>query len=401
MRDRRQAVEIVFDHATKRYPGRDTPAVDDLSMTIPAGEVCCLVGPSGGGKTTAMKLVNRLVELTAGDVRVDGTSVNALDETALRRGIGYVIQQVGLFPHMTVAENVATVPKLLGWSKREIAQRTDQLLDLVDLPARDYRSRYASQLSGGERQRVGLARALAADPPLMLMDEPFGALDPITRTRLQNELLRIQRELRKTIIFVTHDIDEAILIGDRIAILREGGVLAQYDTPEELLAHPADDYVARFVGADRGLKRLSLTKLDEVELEPANGAVGPLLDGHDDAPRRALRDADRRRPRGRRRVRRRDAEAADARPADGAAAVMAEPVIPDFGQASDCVAENHLFCTDWVRENWDPVLQPALIDHIKLTADRGRDRLRHSRSSLRFWRTASATSSGRSRSSRR
>ena len=269
-------------------PAAQTPAVDDLSMTIPAGEVCCLVGPSGGGKTTAMKLVNRLVELTSGDIRVDGRSVKSLDETALRRGIGYVIQQVGLFPHMTVAENVATVPKLLGWSKREIAERSDELLDLVDLPARDYRSRYASQLSGGERQRVGLARALAADPPLMLMDEPFGALDPITRTRLQNELLRIQRELRKTIIFVTHDIDEAILIGDRIAILRDGGVLAQYDTPEELLAHPADDYVARFVGADRGLKRLSLTRLEdlEVELDPANGAVGPLLDRHT-----TLRDA--------------------------------------------------------------------------------------------------------------
>jgi osmoprotectant transport system ATP-binding protein len=227
-----------------------------------------------------MKLVNRLVELTSGDVRVDGRSVKSLDETALRRGIGYVIQQVGLFPHMTVAENVATVPKLLGWSKRAIAERSDELLDLVDLPARDYRSRYASQLSGGERQRVGLARALAADPPVMLMDEPFGALDPITRTRLQNELLRIQRELRKTIIFVTHDIDEAILVGDRIAILREGGILAQYDTPEQLLARPADDFVARFVGADRGLKRLSLTRLEdlEVELDQANGAVGPLLD---------------------------------------------------------------------------------------------------------------------------
>jgi osmoprotectant transport system ATP-binding protein len=279
VRDRRQAVEIVFDHATKRYPGRAVPAVDDLTMTIPAGEVCCLVGPSGGGKTTAMKLVNRLVELTSGDVRVDGRSVKDLDATTLRRGIGYVIQQVGLFPHMTVAENIATVPRLLGWAKQETQQRTDELLDLVDLPAQDYRSRYASQLSGGERQRVGLARALAADPPLMLMDEPFGALDPITRTRLQNELLRIQRELRKTIIFVTHDIDEAILLGDRIAILREGGVLAQYDTPEQLLAHPADDFVARFVGADRGLKRLSLTRLDELELEPPNGAIGPILDG--------------------------------------------------------------------------------------------------------------------------
>ncbi len=277
MRDPRQAVEIVFDHATKRYPGRAAPAVDDLSLSIPAGEICCLVGPSGGGKTTAMKLVNRLVELTSGDVRVDGRSVTSLDETELRRGIGYVIQQVGLFPHLSVAENVATVPRLLGWSKAETAARVDELLDLVDLPARDYRARYASQLSGGERQRVGLARALAADPPVMLMDEPFGALDPITRTRLQKELLRIHGEIGKTIIFVTHDIDEAILIGDRIAILREGGVLAQYATPEELLAHPADEFVARFVGADRGLKRLSLTRLGDLQLEPANGALGPLL----------------------------------------------------------------------------------------------------------------------------
>jgi osmoprotectant transport system ATP-binding protein len=276
VRDRRQAVEIVFDHATKRYPGRAAPAVDDLTLSIPAGDVCCLVGPSGGGKTTAMKLVNRLVELTSGDVRVDGQSVTTLDETELRRGIGYVIQQVGLFPHMTVAENVATVPRLLGWPKREIAARVDELLDLVDLPAQDYRSRYASQLSGGERQRVGLARALAADPPVMLMDEPFGALDPITRTRLQKELLRIQHELHKTIIFVTHDIDEAILLGDRIAILREGGVLVQYDTPDRILAEPADDFVARFVGADRGLKRLSLMRLSDVSLEPVNGAVAPV-----------------------------------------------------------------------------------------------------------------------------
>ena len=278
MRARRQSVEIVFDHATKRYPGRAAPAVDDLSLSIPAGEICCLVGPSGGGKTTAMKLVNRLVELTSGDVRIDGRSVRSLNETELRRGIGYVIQQVGLFPHMTVAENVATVPRLLGWSKAETAARVDELLDLVDLPARDYRSRYASQLSGGERQRVGLARALAADPPVMLMDEPFGALDPITRTRLQKELLRIHGEIGKTIIFVTHDIDEAILVGDRIAILREGGVLAQYATPEELLASPADEFVARFVGADRGLKRLSLTRIGDLELEAGNGAVGPLLD---------------------------------------------------------------------------------------------------------------------------
>jgi osmoprotectant transport system ATP-binding protein len=273
-----QAVEIVFDHATKRYPGRAAPAVDDLSLTIAAGEVCCLVGPSGGGKTTAMKLVNRLVELTSGDVRLDGRSVRSLDPTELRRGIGYVIQQVGLFPHMTVAENVATVPRLLRWPRRRITERVDALLDLVDLPARDYRSRYASQLSGGERQRVGLARALAADPPVMLMDEPFGALDPITRTRLQHELLRIQGELRKTIIFVTHDIDEAIMLGDRIAILREGGVLAQYDVPDAILADPADDFVARFVGADRGLKRLSLRRLGDVQLAPAANGAGGALD---------------------------------------------------------------------------------------------------------------------------
>jgi osmoprotectant transport system ATP-binding protein len=282
----RAAVDIVFDGATKRYPGRQAPAVDNLTFSIAAGEICCLVGPSGGGKTTAMKLVNRLVELTSGDVRIDGRSVRELDETELRRGIGYVIQQVGLFPHMTVAENVGTVPRLLGWRRDEIRARVDELLDLVELPAVDYRSRYALQLSGGERQRVGLARALAADPPVMLMDEPFGALDPITRTRLQKELLRIQGEVRKTIVFVTHDIDEAILLGDRIAILREGGRLAQVDTPHELLAHPADDFVARFVGADRGLKRLSLTTLAEVELDPPNGVVMPSAGGET-----TLRDA--------------------------------------------------------------------------------------------------------------
>jgi osmoprotectant transport system ATP-binding protein len=285
VRDARQAAEIVFDHATKRYPGRTAPAVDDLSLTIGAGEICCLVGPSGGGKTTAMKLVNRLVELTSGDVRLDGRSVRELDPTDLRRGIGYVIQQVGLFPHMTVAENVATVPRLLGWPRRQIAARVDELLDLVELPARDYRDRYATQLSGGERQRVGLARALAADPPVMLMDEPFGALDPITRTRLQRELLRIQNEVRKTIVFVTHDIDEAILLGDRIAILREGGVLAQYAAPDAVLAAPADEFVERFVGADRGLKRLSLRRLADVDLEPVR-TNGVALDAET-----TLRDA--------------------------------------------------------------------------------------------------------------
>ena len=278
MSDRREAVEIVFDRATKRYPGRPAPAVDGLSLSVPPGEICVLVGPSGGGKTTAMKLVNRLIELSDGDVRIDGTSVRDLDPTTLRRGIGYVIQQIGLFPHMTVAENVATVPSLLGWANGRIAGRVDELLDFVDLPAVDYRTRYPAQLSGGERQRVGLARALAADPPVMLMDEPFGALDPITRTRLQKELLRIHGEMRKTIIFVTHDIDEAILLGDRIAILRPGGTLAQYDTPDRLLAHPADEFVAEFVGADRGLKRLSLSTLGELELDPPDGELAPAAD---------------------------------------------------------------------------------------------------------------------------
>jgi osmoprotectant transport system ATP-binding protein len=275
--DRRQAVEIDFDQATKRYPGRRDPAVDDLSLSIPAGEICCLVGPSGGGKTTAMKLVNRLVELTSGDIRLGGRSVRALDPVGLRRGIGYVIQQVGLFPHMTVAENIAMVPRLLGWKRAAIAARVDELLDLVDLPAVDYRARYATQLSGGERQRVGLARALAADPPVLLMDEPFGALDPITRGRLQRALLDLHAQVPKTIVFVTHDIDEAVLLGDRVAILQVGGVLAQYDRPDAILARPANDFVARFVGADRGLKRLSLRRLSEVELAPPSGG-GPRLD---------------------------------------------------------------------------------------------------------------------------
>jgi osmoprotectant transport system ATP-binding protein len=271
VRGRRQAVEIVFDHATKRYPGRVAAAVDDLTLEVPAGELCCLVGPSGGGKTTAMKLVNRLVELTSGDILIGGRSVRSLDETELRRGIGYVIQQVGLFPHMTVAENIATVPRLLGWSKSEIAERVDELLDLVDLPADDYRTRYASQLSGGERQRVGLARALAADPPVMLMDEPFSAVDPITRERLQNDFLRLHRAVPKTVVFVTHDIDEAVKMADRIALMRDG-MLVQYATPADLLAHPVDDFVADFVGADRALKSLNLTRLEELDL-PAPPAV--------------------------------------------------------------------------------------------------------------------------------
>jgi osmoprotectant transport system ATP-binding protein len=227
-----------------------------------------------------MKMVNRLIEFDAGDITIDGTSVRDIDATELRRGIGYVIQQVGLFPHMTVGDNVATVPRLLGWPRGRIRGRVAELLELVGLEP-DYAGRYPAQLSGGQRQRVGLARALAADPQLMLMDEPFGALDPITRDRLQLEFLRLHEEVRKTVIFVTHDIDEAIKLGDRIAILREGGVLAQYDTPDRILAHPADDFVARFVGADRGLKRLALRRLAEIDLEPLDGAAphGPRAPG--------------------------------------------------------------------------------------------------------------------------
>jgi len=265
-----EAAEIVFDRVTKRYAGRERAAVQSLSLTIPAGEICILVGPSGAGKTTAMKMVNRLVELDEGDITIDGVSVRDHDPAELRRGIGYVIQQVGLFPHMTIADNVGTVPRLLGWPRARTRARVEELIELVGLERADGR-RYPSQLSGGQRQRVGLARALAADPPLLLMDEPFGALDPITREHLQNELLRMHEEVRKTVIFVTHDVDEAIKLGDRIAILREGGVLAQYDTPERILASPADDFVARFVGGDRALKRLALRRLADVELEPPDG----------------------------------------------------------------------------------------------------------------------------------
>ena len=269
-----RAAEIVFDAVTKRYPRRTEPAVRSLSLAVGAGEICVLVGPSGGGKTTAMRMVNRLIDITEGDIRIDGTSVRSLDATRLRRGIGYVIQQVGLFPHMTVAQNIGTVPRLLGWGRPRIRDRARELVELVGLDPGQDLDRYPAELSGGQRQRVGLARAMAADPPLMLMDEPFGALDPITRARLQDEFLRLHRAMRKTVIFVTHDIDEAIKMGDRIAILRPGGILAQYAAPDEILASPADDFVARFVGADRGLKRLSLMTLADLQLEPA-GADAP------------------------------------------------------------------------------------------------------------------------------
>jgi len=268
------AAEIVFRDVTKRYPGRETAAVQHLSLTVPAGDICMLVGPSGAGKTTAMKLVNRLIDFDEGDITIDGRSVRDLDATELRRGIGYVIQQVGLFPHMTVGDNVAVVPKLLGWPKSRIRDRVAELIELVGLEAGDG-DRYPSQLSGGQRQRVGLARALAADPPVLLMDEPFGALDPITRARLQQELRRLHARIPKTVIFVTHDIDEAITMGDRIAILREGGMLVQYDTPDAILARPADEFVAQFIGEDRALRRLALHRLGDVDLDPVEPDVDP------------------------------------------------------------------------------------------------------------------------------
>ncbi|MHB8658249.1 MAG: ABC transporter ATP-binding protein [Solirubrobacteraceae bacterium] len=256
---------------TKRYPGQREPAIAELSLSIGAGEVCVLVGPSGSGKTTAMRLINRLIPLSGGEILLGGRSVLNRDPTELRREIGYVIQQIGLFPHQTVSENIATVPRLLGWEKRRLLERVRELLELIGMDPEEIGPRYPSQLSGGQRQRVGVARAIAADPPLMLMDEPFGAIDPINRSRLQDEFLRLQEQVRKTVVFVTHDIDEAIKMGDRIAILREGGRLAQYDTPAEILTNPADDFVAEFVGADRALKRLGLATLADLELSPVNG----------------------------------------------------------------------------------------------------------------------------------
>ena len=262
------AASLEFRHVTKRYAGGDRPVLVDLSFQVPAGEICVLVGPSGCGKTTAMRMVNRMIDITEGDILLDGASVRKREPAELRRHIGYVIQQTGLFPHLSVGDNIATVPRLLGWDRARVDARVAELLELISLPP-ETRERYPAEISGGQRQRVGVARALAADPPLMLMDEPFGAIDPITRERLQNEFLRLQQDIRKTIVFVTHDIDEAIKMGDRIAILREGGILVQYDTPERILAEPADDFVARFVGLDRGLKRLALSTLSDLSLDAA------------------------------------------------------------------------------------------------------------------------------------
>jgi osmoprotectant transport system ATP-binding protein len=259
------APSVEFRAVTKRYPGADEAAVDSLDLVVEGGEICVLVGPSGSGKTTAMRMVNRMVEITEGEILIGGMSVRERSPAQLRREIGYVIQQIGLFPHRTVADNVATVPRLLGWDHKTVDARVRELIPLVQLDP-DLADRFPAQLSGGQQQRVGVARALAANPGVMLMDEPFGAVDPINRERLQNEFLRLQAELRKTILFVTHDIDEAIKMGDRIAILREGGHLAQYATPAELLMAPADAFVADFVGADRALKRLSLLRVADVDL---------------------------------------------------------------------------------------------------------------------------------------
>lgn len=270
------AALVTLERLSKRYGAPGSPlAVDDLSLTIPAGEICVLVGPSGCGKTTTMKMINRLIEPTSGRITIDGEDVMRLPAVELRRRIGYVIQQVGLFPHLTVAENVAVVPRLLRWPEPRVRERVEELLHLVRLDVATYRDRYPAALSGGERQRVGVARALAADPPLMLMDEPFGAVDPILRDRLQNEFLRLQARVRKTVVFVTHDVDEAIKIADRIAILQRGGILAQYDTPDRILAAPASEFVEHFVGADRGLKRLSLARVRDLPLiAPTTARVG-------------------------------------------------------------------------------------------------------------------------------
>jgi osmoprotectant transport system ATP-binding protein len=268
------AATIEFDHVSKHYDAATLKtgapgAVDNLSLKVPAGRICVLVGPSGCGKTTTLKMVNRLIEPSSGRILIAGQDITSADLTDLRRGIGYVIQQVGLFPHQTIAQNVSTVPRLLGWDKQRRRTRSDELLAIVGLEPGKYRDRFPSQLSGGERQRVGVARALAADPPVMLMDEPFGAVDPIVRERLQNEFLRLQEDLAKTILFVTHDIDEAIKMGDLVVVMQLGGKIAQVGAPAELLANPASDYVARFVGADRGLKRLSLYRVGDVDLDEA------------------------------------------------------------------------------------------------------------------------------------
>jgi osmoprotectant transport system ATP-binding protein len=267
--------DIELTDVVKQYPGQRAAAVDGLSLHIPAGEIVMFVGPSGCGKTTSLKMINRLIEPTSGRIEIGGEDVRGKDVDDLRRQIGYVIQGGSLFPHMTVAQNIGLVPGLLKWDKSRTRSRVEELLDLVNLDAGKYADRYPRELSGGQQQRVGVARGLAADPPVVLMDEPFGAVDPITRQRLQDELLNIQDELRKTIVCVTHDIDEAIKLGDRILILREGAEIAQYDTAENILAAPANRFVEDFVGTGSTLKQLTLRRVEEAELRrPTTATVG-------------------------------------------------------------------------------------------------------------------------------
>ncbi|HEX2300066.1 MAG TPA: ABC transporter ATP-binding protein [Pseudonocardiaceae bacterium] len=258
---------IALDGVSKTYPKQAKPAVSELTLAVPEGAIVMLIGPSGCGKTTTLKMMNRLIEPTTGRIMLDGEDVTSVNPDQLRRRIGYVIQQVGLFPHLSIADNIAVVPRMLGWDKGRIARRVDELLDLVGMEPGTFRDRYPRQLSGGQQQRVGVARGLAADPPVMLMDEPFGAIDPITRERLQDEFLEVQRQVAKTICFVTHDLTEAVKLGDRIAVFRPGGKLAQYDTPDEVLTHPADDFVAELVGSGAAVRRLSLLELSHLELE--------------------------------------------------------------------------------------------------------------------------------------
>ncbi|GAA1217885.1 ABC transporter ATP-binding protein [Rhodoglobus aureus] len=285
--DNTAGVSISLDNVVKTYPGQATPAVEHFSMDVAPGELIMFVGPSGCGKTTTMKMINRIIEPTSGSISIDGRDVLSLDPNELRRHIGYVIQQIGLFPHMTIAENIGVVPKLLGWTKKKTADRVDELLETVQLDPREFAGRYPKQLSGGQQQRVGVARALAADPPVMLMDEPFGATDPITREKLQAEFLRLQASIGKTIIFVTHAFDEAVLLGDRIAVLSERSQIEQFDTPAKILATPANDYVSSFIGSGAALKRLVLVPVTEAHLGLASSASStPSIDASDN-----LRDA--------------------------------------------------------------------------------------------------------------
>jgi len=381
----------------KRYPGRDKAAVERLTFEVAPGEICVLIGPSGCGKTTALKMVNRLISISDGDITINGESVRSLELTQLRRSIGYVFQQIGLFPHMTVEHNIGSVPRLLGWQKARIRERASELLELVGLDPEGDLKRYPGEFSGGQQQRIGVARAMAADPEIMLMDEPFGAIDPIARDRLHNDFLRLHRQVRKTVIFVTHDIDEALKMGDKIAIMRDGR-LVQLASADHLLASPADEFVARFVGEDRGLKRLRVRSISDLELDPpisGDASVPSVLP--DTSLHTALssmlaegvtevnvaNDGGKLLSSVRfdsiaRLVAPRERSSAAFGPARsrtehmslalGLAPAASGPVIPNFGGASNCLVNNHQFCMSWFTHNLNSVFKPALIQHIELTA---------------------------------